>query len=263
MTPCLVLVCCASTCLGTPWFEGFQSAAPGTFPGGRWRDMGQSAVPMPTLPTGEVINTLGPAGDPTRAFQVFQRQSTSQGIITDIDLAPRHRLEADLRVDINPSPIRFGNWTAGMGFFQEEDPATDINFEPQGVVYVYASRWWFYGATNLGGPTNLEIGPAPVRRGEWYHIAIDVNTLTGAFDIEVLDAAGATLIDRTITIAGFDPSRGQYNRVAIFDGEYAAGAVTPGQFTADNIRYVPGPGGAAALLAFAFGARRRRPLAWR
>ncbi|MBX3379846.1 MAG: hypothetical protein KF805_07105 [Phycisphaeraceae bacterium] len=221
------------------WTENFESFPTGSFPAGRWRDIGTSALPHPVMPTGEVIQTIGRNGQSTQAFQVFQRRTTSQGIITSIDIADTHRVEADLRVDFHPTPVRYGDWTAAMGFFNESGPATDINNEPQGVVYVYQQRWYFYGATGAGNPTNLSLGTAPVNAGEWYHVSVGVDTRTGAFDIKVLNGLDQIVIDRQITLSGFSPSQGQYNRVAVFDGEYSGQSATPGQFTVDNIQYVP------------------------
>ena len=98
-----------------------------------------------------------------------------------------------------------------------------------------------------------------VEAGAWYRVSLGVNTATGVFGIRVLDGEGLTLLERDVAMPNYDPARGQYNRVAVFDGEYASGAVTPGQFTVDNVAYVPAPGGAGLVLgAAALGTRRRR-----
>lgn len=241
------------------WSENFESYPPGSFPGGRWRDIGTSALPHPVMPTGQVIETIGRNGQSTRAFQVFQRRTTSQGLITSIDVADTHRIEADIRVDIHPTPVRFGDWTASMGFFNESGPATDINNEPQGVVYVYQQRWYFYGYSGVGNPTNLSLGSAPVVAGEWYHVSFAVDTRTGAFDIKVFDGLNQAVIDRQITLSGFSPALGQYNRVAVFDGEYSGQSATAGQFTVDNMQYIPAAWSVAPLGALVLsGARRKR-----
>ncbi|MBX3388330.1 MAG: hypothetical protein KF691_02615 [Phycisphaeraceae bacterium] len=238
------------------WSENFESFPVGSFPGGRWRDIGTSALPHPAMPTGQVIDTIGRSGQETRAFQVFQTRTTSQGLITEIALADTHKVEADLRVDIHPTPVRFGNWTAAMGFFDESGPATDINNEPQGVVYVYQQRWYFYGYTGVGNPVNLSLGTADVVAGTWYHVALGVDTRTGAFDIKVFGEADQLLIDRQVTLSGYSPSLGRYNRVAVFDGEYAPQSATAGQFSVDNIQYVPTPWSIVPLIGL-IGRRRR------
>ena len=242
---------------GPAWSDSFESYAPGSFPGGRWRDFGTEAVPVPPLPTGTVTQTTGMNGSSTRAFQVYQRSGRSQGIIADIDHADTHRFEADLRVDLHPTPSRFDDWTAALGYFKESDPAADINFEPQGIVYVYNQRWWFYGATGFGNPTNIQLGSAVVTAGTWYHVSLGVDTRTGVFNVQISDAA-QTLINRQVGISGYIASTGRYNRVGIYDGEYSGQSATPGQFSADNVSYVPTPATAAALLGLGVVRRRRK-----
>lgn len=234
--------------------ETFESYASGTFPGGVWRDMGTSAIPSPDMPTGEVIQTIGPDGALTRAFQVYHRRTTSQGLIADIDVADRHRVRASLRVDIHPTPPRIGDWTGALGFFQEDGPPVDINREPQGVVYVYDRTWHFYGATRPSNFINMQISDVLVVPGAWYDVSLEADTATGEFAIRVSDVEGSVLVDTSVTIPNFEPARGLYNRVAVFDGEYAAGSTAPGQFSVDNLTYVPLPGAAILLL---IGASRR------
>lgn len=254
----LALSAVATGCSAGPaWSDNFESYAPGSFPGGRWRDFGTAAVPVPALPTGTVIQTTGMTGSSTRAFQVSQRSGRSQGLIADIEHADTHRFEADLRVDIHPTPARFGDWTAAMGYFKESDPSTDINFEPQGIVYVYNQRWWFYGSTGVGNPTNMQLGTASVAAGVWYHVSLGVDTRNGVFNVQISNAA-QTLISRQVAISGYIASTGRYNRVGIYDGEYSGQSATPGQFSADNVSYIPAPGTAAALLGFGAVRRRRR-----
>lgn len=255
--PAVALAVSAAHAFAGPAFtETFESITPGAFPGSPWRDIAGSAVPSPQTPTGQVIDTTGADGSPTRAFQIFQTHGTSQGLIANIDPAASHRIEADLRVDLHPTPPRFGNWTAAMGFFQEEGPPIDINAEPQGVVYVYREKWYFYGATSPSNHINVVLGQTPVTAGAWYRVALETDTQTGAFLVTVHDAQGQQLIDASVAIPNFSPAMGAYNRVAIFDGEYAGPAATAGRFSADNIRYVPTPA-PLALLAIAAIRRRR------
>lgn len=255
--PAVYLAVSAANVLAGPAFtESFESVTPGAFPGSPWRDIAGSAVPSPQAPTGQVIDTVGADGKPTRAFQVFQTHGTGQGIIANIDPATSHRVEADLRVDLHPTPPRFGNWTAAMGFFQEEGPQVDINAEPQGVVYVYREKWYFYGATSPSNSINQALGDAPVTAGVWYRVALEADTLTGTFVVSVHDTQGQQLIHTSIAIPNYTPTLGSYNRVAIFDGEYARPAATAGQFSVDNIRYIPSPA-PLALLAIAATRRRR------
>ena len=238
--------------------ESFETFSPGSFPGGIWRDIGTVASPTPDIPTGQVIDTIGPSGAATRAFQVFQRRSASQGIIADIDPASHHRVSADLRVDIHPTPVRFANWTSAMGFFQETTPAADINNQPQTVVYVYDRKWYFYGATSPAASINLKLSDLVVLAGVWYNATLEADTATGSCRVVVSGFGGTVLLDRVVSIPGFNPDFGRYNRVAVFDGEYAPSAATPGQFSADNIAYVPAPGSISAILVMAGAWPRRR-----
>ncbi len=239
---------------GAAIVDTFESYVPGTFPGGAWRDIGTSADPSPDMPTGQVIETTGPDGAPTRAFQVHHRRTTSQGLIADIDVADRHRVRASLRVDVHPTPPRVGDWTSAMGFFQEDGPPIDINREPQGVVYVYDGTWYFYGATRSTNFINVRISDVLVMSDVWYDVTLEADTATGEFAIRVSDIGGSVLVDTSVAIPNFEPARGLYNRVAVFDGEYTTGTTAPGQFTVDNLHYVPSPGAAMLLL---LGASRR------
>lgn len=256
----VALLALASVSARADIVETFEAFSPGSFPGGIWRDIGTVASPTPDLPTGQVIDTIGPSGATTRAFQVFQRRSASQGIIADIDLASHHRVSADLRVDIHPTPVRFANWTSAMGFFQESTPAADINNQPQAVVYVYDRKWYFYGATSPASSINLKLSDLAVLSGVWYNATLETDTVTGSCRVVVSGFGGTVLLDRVVNIPGFNPDFGRYNRVAVFDGEYAPSPATPGQFSADNIAYVPAPGSISAILMMT-GAwpRRRRP----
>ncbi|MEM7754488.1 MAG: hypothetical protein AAF297_02515 [Planctomycetota bacterium] len=251
----------ATAALAGPSFtENFEAAAAGSFPASPWRDIGNSAVPAPAIPSGQVIDTLGPAGQPTRAFQVFQRDTTSQGLITPINPAPVHQIEADIRVDSHPTPAAFGDWTAAVGFFDESGPLIDINAEPQAVLYVYQQRWYFYGSTTPQNATNIPLGPTNVSAGDWYRVSLEADTSAGAFHVRVVNQAGVTEIDRTVAINGYTPAFGRYNRVAFFDGEYAVRSNAAGQFTVDNIRYIPAPASTAMLggVGLALANRRRR-----
>lgn len=254
-----IVLLAAAPALASPFFSTFEGDAPGSFPGAPWRDIAASDVPAPSqTPTGRVIETVGMDGQATRAFQVFQRTDRSQGIIASIDTAPTHRVEADLRVDIHPTPFHLGDWTAAMGFFMEDDTPIDINARPQGVVYVYRERWYFYGASAPGSDINIELSTAAVLAGAWYHVSLDSDTSTGLFTVRVTDVGGTMLVDRSVSLPDFAPSVGEYNRVAVFDGEISGRPATPGQFTVDNVRYVPAPGVLGVLLGAPLVFSRRR-----
>lgn len=255
--PLPLCVLLTAPALAQPFTEDFESADVGSFPPSPWRDIASSVIPAPPTPTGEVIETVGLAGTTTRAFQVYQLSSASQGIIADIGVSAKHRVEADLRVDHHPSPVNFGDWTAAMGFFNQRSPA-DINAEPQGVVYVYNSRWYFYGALTPGNAVNIELASVPVVAGDWYHVALDADTTSGTFTVTVRDDVGDQLLNRTVTLFNPSPDLLAFNRVAIFDGEYSGRPATAGQFTADNIAYLPSPAVPAAFVVIALRALRRR-----
>lgn len=243
--------------------DTFEPYTPGTMPSGLWRDIA-STIPNPTIPspTGSVIDTLGPSGSATRAFQITRARGTSQGIISSIQPADSHFAEADIRIDSHPTPERYGNWNAAFGFIQDRGVAPDINQNPQGVVYVYQSRWYFFGATNFfSNIIEVRLSETPVVAGAWYHVEIGANALTGAYQITVRNSSGGVDVSRSVNIPNWVPSLGRYNSLAAFDGDYAAGSVQSGQFTIDNVSYVPGPSGAAIVgccAASVLGRRRRR-----
>lgn len=251
--------CGPIACAGPAFDDDFDSYAVGQFPGGVWQDMGTYASPAPPIPSGEVIDTIGRDGQATRAFRVFQTLTTSQGLIAPIDEASTHHVEADLRVDAHPDPAKYLDWTAAVGLFDTHDHAADINAESQGVLYVYQERWWFYGQAGRRHTINTQLADAPVVAGEWYRVSLSADTRTGEFALSVLDASGASVVDARVAIPGYAPALGRYDRLCVFDGEYATQPVTPGQFTVDNVAYTPAPGAAAALLvAGALGAGRAR-----
>lgn len=244
---------------GPVFGDDFEAYEVGSLPGAPWEDIADS-IRNPTLPapTGQIIGTTGPGGLTTQAYQIFQAKGTSQGIIVPFAPASTVAAEADMRVDIHPSPTRFSNWTSALGLFQDLD-LSDINNCPQAVVYVYDERWYFFGATNPNQHfVNELLSDAPVLAGEWHHVGLVADTQTGEFSIRITDESGLVDIDRTVQLPGWDPSLGRYDRLAAFDGEYARGAVTPGQFTVDNISLVPGPGSSVVLAAMGMVVRRRR-----
>jgi len=238
--------------------EHFESSTPGEMPGGVWSDIaGSIANPTVASPTGSIIETDGPGGALTRAFQISVARGTSQGIIAAITPRPAHRLSADLRIDRHPTPAYYADWNAAVGFIQDRGTAPDINQNPQAVVYVYRERWYFFGATDFfTNSVNIELGPAPVLTATWYRVELDADTLTGSFDISVLDPQGTVQVARTVKVPKWDPGLGAYNRVAAFDGDYSKRAIKSGQFTIDNVSYTPAPPGLLALAGAAVLARR-------
>lgn len=257
-TVCLMRVAWAGPVFG----DDFQAYEVGSTPGAPWEDIADS-IRNPTLPgpTGQIIDTIGRGGVATRAYQVFQTRGTSQGIIMPFAPLSRVGVEADMRVDIHPSPVRWSNWTSALGLFQDLD-LSDINRCPQAVVYVYDERWYFFGATNPNQHyVNEQLSEAPVVAGEWYHVGLMADTQTGAFSIRITGESGLVEIERTVALPDWDPSLGRYDRMAAFDGEYARGAATPGQFTVDNIVLVPGPGSLVVVAAMG-GMVRRKRLSW-
>lgn len=245
--------------------ETFESSATGQLPGAPWSDI-STAIDHPTVasPTGSVIETTGPSAALTRAFQISVARGTSQGIIAPITPQPIHHVAAAIRIDRHPSPAYYGDWNASLGFIQDRPVATDINQNPQAVVYVYLERWYFFGATNFSSNfVNIELGPAPVVTGEWYHVELAADTTIGSFTIDVRDQSGAVQVDRTVSVPNWKMSLGAYNRLAAFDGDYSGKAAQSGQFTIDDIVYSPSPGASLAMGAVAVVAltRRRRAIA--
>ncbi len=246
---------------GADIFESFESSTPGQLPGVPWSDI-STAIDRPTVPTptGAVIETTGPSGALTRAFQISVARGTSQGIIADITPIPIHHVAADIRIDRHPSPAHYGDWNASLGFIQDRPVATDINQNPQAVVYAYLERWYFFGATNFSSNfVNIELGPAPVVTGEWYHVELAADTTVGSFTIDIWDQSGAVQVARTVSVPNWKTSLGAYNRLAAFDGDYSGKSAQSGQFTIDDIVYTPSPGAPLALSAVAMpGLTRRR-----
>ncbi len=263
MAICVGMSCAlgwGATASATIISETFETYTPGTLPGGAWRDIAGS-ITNPTVPspTGSVIETAGADGAGTRAFQISRLRGTSQGIIADIEVADMHRLEADVRIDAHPTPVFYGDWNASIGFIQDRGIAPDINENPQGVVYVYDGRWRFFGATVFGGNAiDVLLSDAPVVAGEWYHVRLDADTTDGSFDVLIRGATGGAEIERSLSIPNWNPLLGRYDRIAAFDGDYSGQANLSGQFTIDNVVYVPSPGVAMILaLGMMVGGRRR------
>ncbi len=250
-----------STAHAAPFVDHFDSYTPGQMPGGPWADISTSiSAPTVPSPTGAIIETTGAYGNPTRAFQITRATGTSQGIISPIDLAADHSLTADIRIDAHPSREVYGNWNAAFGFIQDRGVASDINVNPQGLVYVYQQKWWFFGATVFGGnSTEVLLSNALIQPGDWYHVSLNADTTSGQFHISIVDALGEIQVDQNVAIPNWNPLLGRYNRIAAFDGDYAGASVTSGQFTIDNVNYIPQPAVATILLPALLVASRRRP----
>ncbi len=254
----LAAVSGAGTALASPFADDFESSAVGAFPSANWLDLHEFTVPGDGMPSGQVISTTGRDGSQTNAFQIDQRRTTSQGLLRTIDRGPTHSLSADLRIDAHPTPVRGGNWTGGMGFFNQTDPDADINQQAQAVIYSQNNQWFFYGSNT---PSDFQITAlgAQANAGEWYSISMVVDAILGSFDISILDESGASVVDQTVVFNRFNPDAGAFNCIAFFDGEYDPRFAEAGQFTVDNVNYVPAPAGAAALMAgLALSTRRRR-----
>lgn len=129
----------------------------------------------------------------------------------------------------------------------------DFNFGPQAIVFIFRNQWHFFALNSLDGSSyvNIPLSSEIVQTGDWFHINMSVDAQSGLFDVRVDRADGSTLAEQSIEFPNWNPAFGQYDRLAIFDGEYAPVA-QGGQFTVDNILYVPEPKSVATLL-FAVG----------
>lgn len=225
-------------CLGGVQVSDFESDQVGVFPGGSWVDIEERVVNNPTpSPTMLVVETTGADGNPTRAAQSVRAEGTS-GMFVEIDDAPSHHLEVDLRVD---SPVQQGSWAMAVGLIQDVGRG-DVNLNTQAVVYTWFDRHMYLYLTqglDIPGTVNLPLPDFQYEVGVWYRVLIDADGRDGVITATVLDGAtGAQLTTRTHTAANWVIERGRFDAYAVFDGEprSAPGGV---QATVDNVLYEP------------------------
>ncbi len=241
--------------------DDFESAPVGSFPGDPWHDIFERAVDRPVpAPTMTIIETTDAHGNATRAIQSSQTSGTN-GAFVPIEHANKHTVSMDVRIDRAPAPNQ--GWPMAVGFIQDSGVGSgDVNANPQALIYGWNNRrWWFFISQGQDRPAvNVMLGGPQYQIGVWYRFTITADTELGVFEATVADAAtGDVLNERTITHTSWDPARGMFDAITMFDGESAT-ATTVGQATLDNVVYTPAPGTAipAGMLALAVGARRRR-----
>lgn len=234
----MLMVSGGMVCLGDVQVNDFESDQIGVFPGGSWVDIEQRVVSNPTpAPTMLVIETTGVDGNHTLAAQSVQAEGTS-GMFVEIEDAPSHRFEIDLRVD---SPTQTNSWAMAVGLIQDVGRG-DVNLNTQAVVYTWFDRRMYLYVTqgqDIPGTVNLRLPNFQYEIGTWYRVVIDADGRNGVITATVLDGGtGAELTSRTHTATQWVIDRGRFDAYAVFDGEPNS---APGglQATIDNVMYEP------------------------
>lgn len=231
-------VSCGLVYLGDEQVNDFESDQLGVFPGGAWVDIEERVVNNPTpAPTMLVIETTGADGSPTRAAQSVQVPGTN-GMFVEIEDAPSHHFEIDLRVD---SPTQGNSWAMAVGLIKDVGRG-DVNLNTQAVVYTWFDRRMYLYVTqgqDIPGTVNLRLPNFLYEIGTWYRVVIDADARNGVITATVLDGAtGAELTTRTHTATQWNIERGRFDAYAVFDGE-PSGATSGVQATVDNVLYSP------------------------
>jgi len=260
-------LCALSMCAGLAvgdTADNFEGYIVGGLPGGPWQDA-SAYIDEPTH-TGNsisVIQTTDAFGNATQAVQIQDHIGTSGGMMSRVETAASQRFEIDVRLDQRgngSSP----NWMSAVGFFQETDQ-DDFNWSPQAMVYASGNgRFRLFVQNNDGrgsGARDFGLGNAQWAMDTWVRISLEVDTLSGVFDVQITDiASGDVLADVSRTYAGWNPAFGQYDLVSANDGEYGSNPGTIGNMaTFDNANYVPAPGmiGFGTICGLAATRRRR------
>ncbi len=233
---------------GQVFRDDFEAYAPGSFPAGSWHDVfervGNPSVPPPTA---TIIETIDAHGAPTRALQTARAFRSASGAFSLIDPANTHQMSIDVRIDGFAAPNQ--GWPIGVGYIQDVG-FSDVNENPQNLVYAWTDRrWHLFVSQGVDRPAiDVLINSPPIVVGRWYTISIGVDTQNGFVSATVSDAAsGSVLGSLSGSVPSWDPARGAYDAITMFDGE-SPGATTAGQATVDNVRYLPEPSSAALLI---------------
>lgn len=241
--------------------DDFESDTVGQLPGSPWHDIAERAVDMPVpSPTLTVIETTDAHGNPTRGVQTSAVKGTN-GAFLPIDHARHHTVSMDVRIDQAPATNQ--GWPIAVGFIKDAGVGSgDVNANPQALIYGWNNqRWRFFVSQGQDLPAiDFAMAGLPYEIGAWYRFTITVDTELGLFRATVADAATGQIRNvANLTHASWNPERGMYDAITLFDGE-SANSTTTGQATIDNVSYVPAPGAALTIGACsaALMMRRRR-----
>jgi|GEM_PF-2379664 len=217
--------------------DDFESYAVGPVPVGQWNDVfdrvGDPTVPAPTA---NLIETIGPDGEPTQAIQTVAALRSASGIYREVSPADFQSVSVDVRIDQFAGPGQ--GWPIGVGFSGAgENP--DINGNPQALIYAWTTRVWNLfitrGAGGLVADTTIVMPPVEVDK--WYTLTLEMYTDRGMFSATVADAAtGVVLGEASHQVTNMDASLRMLDAIAFFDGE-VPGATTFGQATLDSVVY--------------------------
>lgn len=256
----LAVACIAAPASAGIFHDDFEGYDTGAFPAGAWHDISERTVDRPVpSPTMTVIDTTDAHGNATKAIQSSAVSGTN-GAFASIAHAKTHTVSMDVRVDRTAAAGQ--GWPMAVGFIQDLSLGTgDVNANPQALIYGWnARRWRFFISQGVDRPAvDLTMSGPQYQLGEWYRFTVTVDTELGTFEATVADAATGDIRNSVShQFNNWDPDRGMYDAITMFDGE-TPGSTTVGQATVDNVTYTPAPGTAAALtLGLAFAARRRR-----
>ncbi len=222
--------------------EDFEDSTPGQLPNAPWLDV-VTRIDRPTVPspTALVVETTDVDGQPTQAVQLLDAIGTSQGILAEFDPSSGHRVTARVRID-QFSDAPGGPWPIAVGVLQS-GPEDDFNLNPHAVIYAFGDgNWYLFVSSGAGGPgaLNAVITAPPIVEGTWYALTLEIDAIRGNFRAVVSDpSTGRILGETTSSVAQWDPDFGQYDAVAVFDGEYGTMGTQGGTTVVDDLTYEP------------------------
>ena len=202
--------------------DNFQSYAVGSLPSPTWFDAGAvlPTTPLPSFPSGYVINTTDAFGNATKAVTTTGSLGASKGIYAFVPLANHYNLHADVRIDrySDHPQSTVDDWAMQLTFGQ--NGLDNWAYTPQAGIFASSlgGDWRLYVAT-LHASLDLPLGLA-AQLGRWYTVQQDLDVTSGVFHSSIWDTAtGALLVDQFNTIPGWDPTDAQFDAFAFFGGD--------------------------------------------
>lgn len=261
-----LLACATSTPVGASISDDFESYAVGSFPSPTWLDV---ATVLPTaqnpVPSAFVIKTLNAQGSATQALSTIGDIASSKGIYAPVPLSSLYHLQADVRVDrYSDAPdSTVSDWAMQLTFAQT-GVANFANTPQAGIYASSLTQGWrlFLISSNNGPSADIDLSTA-ANVGQWYHLDLTLDTVSGAFHSVISDAATlALLADQVNVINGWQPQNGLFDSFAFFGGDLSQKDTIGNIGVVDNVNIsVPEPATALLLtpgLAMLVGFARRQ-----
>ncbi len=239
---------------GQAFFDDFETYAIGSFPAGRWHDVGlvDPSPPNPPDPSATVQIVTNARGTATKALVFADATAPSSGIYTATSIASVYRMNANIRIDRFsdqatsnsadfPVAMGFGAFGAGV------DPSLWRGAQVYASSFTGGWRMKVFGTNGTQGDYDLNLAAAT---GRWYDVRLDFNSANGVMRGRIFDGAtGAQLTDLRQVISGWTSTDGLFDTALVFDSETSGGITRSNLAVVDNV----GVPETSSLMVLAFG----------